>query len=213
VIGTLNESPLHAALKKLYGRPGDRYEVPLEGFVIDLVRGEELVEVQTGSFFPLRPKLERLLDHHPMRIVHPVPAERRIVRLNDQGQVVSHRKSPLKGTFFDVFEHLVSFPTLLTHPNFTLEVLLCREEQHRAPKRPKTRHLVEILDRLELTCAADVAALIPTQDPFTTASLATALRCARHLAQRFVYCLKALDLVQLLGKEGRTPVYAKSQKS
>jgi hypothetical protein len=208
VIGTLNESPLHAALKHHYARPGDCFEVPLEGFVIDLVRGQELVEVQTGSFFPLRPKLERLLDFHPMRIVHPIPAERRIVRLDAQGKVLSSRKSPLKGQFLDVFEHLVSFPTLLTHPNFKLDVLLCREEQHRGPRREKTRHLIEIVDRLELTCASDVAALIPTESPFTTAGLASALHCTRALAQRFVYCLKALEVVYVTRKEGRTPVYA-----
>ncbi len=209
VIGILNESPLHAALKSHYARPGDRFEVSLEGFVIDLVRGQELVEVQTGSFFPLRSKLERLLDFYPMRVVHPVTVERRIVRLDGQGKVLSSRRSPQRGTFLDVFEHLVSFPTLLTHPNFRLDVLLCREEQRRGPKREKKRHLVEIVDRLELTCAADVAALLPLAGPFSCSCLADALRCSLNLAQRFVYCLKALEVVSLVRKEGRTPIYCR----
>ena len=37
-IGTLREKPLHASLKQLYARPGDRAEVAVDGFVIDLVR-------------------------------------------------------------------------------------------------------------------------------------------------------------------------------
>lgn len=38
-IGTLNEKPLHAALKGWYARPGDRFEVPVDGYLVDIVRG------------------------------------------------------------------------------------------------------------------------------------------------------------------------------
>src|SRR3954449_12385398 len=72
-VGELREGALHAALKRRLAGPGDRLEVPVDGYVIDVVRGSgELVEVQTGSFSPLRAKLDALLDRHPMRIVHPV---------------------------------------------------------------------------------------------------------------------------------------------
>ena len=37
-IGLLNEKPLHASLKQWYARPGDRFEVPVDGYVIDLSR-------------------------------------------------------------------------------------------------------------------------------------------------------------------------------
>jgi len=59
-IGTLNEGVLHAQLKDWYRRPGDRVEQLVDGFVVDLVRGELLVEIQTGRFAPLRRKLEQL---------------------------------------------------------------------------------------------------------------------------------------------------------
>src|SRR6266508_2659233 len=58
VIGTPNEGALHAELKDWYRRRGDRVEQLVDGFVVDLVRGELLVEIQTGSFAPLRRKLE-----------------------------------------------------------------------------------------------------------------------------------------------------------
>jgi hypothetical protein len=58
-IGTLNEGALHAQLKNWYQRPGDRIERVVDGFVVDLVRGGLLVEIQTGSFAPLRHKLEQ----------------------------------------------------------------------------------------------------------------------------------------------------------
>ncbi len=74
-IGVMREGPLHAALKAWLARPGDRLEVPVDGFVIDLVRADgELVEIQTGSFSPLRSKMDALLDGYRVRIVHPIPA-------------------------------------------------------------------------------------------------------------------------------------------
>lgn len=218
-IGMLRESPLHADLKLGLSAPGDRFEVPVEGFVIDLVRADgELVEVQTGSFWPLRPKLERLLDRHRVRIVHPVAAERRVLRIDAEGVVLSQRRSPLKGKFLNVFEHLVSFPTLLSHPNFVLEVLLCREEHRRGPapergrrrkRDPGQRRLVEVLARLELRTPQDALGLLPVSDAetFSTASLARDLDCSQNLAQRFVYCLRALELVESAEKKGRTPLY------
>ena len=57
-IGTLNEGALHAQLKEWYRCPGDLLEQVAGGFVVDLVRGDLLVEIQTGGFAPLRRKLE-----------------------------------------------------------------------------------------------------------------------------------------------------------
>ena len=72
-IGTLNEGALHAQLKNWYQRPDDRIERVVDGFVVDLIRGDLLVEIQTGSFAPLRRKLELLTRQHPVRLVAPVP--------------------------------------------------------------------------------------------------------------------------------------------
>ena len=56
-LGEAAEESLHAALKKWYAQPGDAIEVPLEGFHIDLVRGDLLVEIQTRNFFAIKRKL------------------------------------------------------------------------------------------------------------------------------------------------------------
>src|SRR5689334_3205643 len=113
-IGELREGPLHRELKTLYAVPGDTFEVRVDGYVIDLVRADgELVEVQTGGFSPLRAKLDALLDRHRIRIVHPIPAERRIIRVDEHGEILSTRPSPKKPGATLIFENLVSFPTLL----------------------------------------------------------------------------------------------------
>jgi hypothetical protein len=218
-IGVLREGPLHAALKHALARPGDRTEVKVGRYVIDLVRADgELVEVQTGGFGPLGPKLDALLDDHRVRIVHPVAAERRIVRVDEHGEVLSSRRSPRRATAVEVFDKLVTFPSLLAHPNLTLEVVLCREDHVRgaAPvtKRRRTRdsgerRLVEVLDRVELSSPQDVLGALPAlpQEPFSTRELATLLGCGTVLAQRTAYCLRIMELLEPAGKRGRTPLH------
>jgi hypothetical protein len=221
-IGVLREGPLHAAVKDLLARPGDVAEVPFGRYVIDLVRADgELVEIQTGGFSPLGPKLDALLDGHRMRIVHPVAAERRIVRVDEHGEVLSSRRSPLRGGPLDIFDRLVSFPSLLAHPNLTVEVLLCREDHIRAPEAgrsrsgrrrrdPGQRRLVDVVGSTVLASPADAAALLPEvlgAEPFTTRELAGALGCRMLLAQRVAYCLRALDVLADAGKRGRAPLH------
>ena len=155
-IGVLREGPLHAAIKAMLAGPGDRLEVPIGGYVIDLVRADgELVEVQTGGFSALGRKLDALLDGHRFRIVYPVPAERRIVRVDPEGEITSVRRSPKRAGVVEVFDKLVAFPSLLTHPHLTIEVLLLREDHIRGvrPERvgrrtrdPGERRLLDVLE-------------------------------------------------------------------
>lgn len=78
-IGLLNEKPLHAALKKWYAQPGDRFEVAVDGFVIDLVRDDLLLEIQTRNFAAMKSKLQRLTSAHRVRVIYPIAHEKWIV--------------------------------------------------------------------------------------------------------------------------------------
>jgi hypothetical protein len=219
-IGVLGEGPLHAAIKALLAEPGDRLEVPVGRFVVDLVRADgELVEVQSGGFGALAGKLDALLDEHRMRIVHPVAAERRIIRVDEQGQIVGTRRSPKRATAVAVFDRLVAFPSLVTHPNLTIEVLLLREDHIRRPqprtsrgrtRDPGERRLVDVLDRVTLSTTEDILAVLPTlpREPFSTRELAEVLRCSTLLAQRTLYCLRTIGIVEPAGKRGRAPLHA-----
>ena len=90
-IGTYQEKSLHAALKDWYAAPGDREEQPVDGYVVDLVRGDELIEIQTRNFAAIRRKLSTVLQNYAVRLVHPIPAQKWIVRLGRDG---SHRAQP-----------------------------------------------------------------------------------------------------------------------
>jgi hypothetical protein len=218
-IGVLREGPLHAAIKAMLAAPGDRFEVPIDGFVIDLVRADgELVEVQTGGFSALGRKLDALLDAHRFRIVYPVAAERRIVRVDRDGEVTSVRRSPRRAGVVEVFDKLVAFPSLLTHPHLTIEVLSLREDHVRGgkPERagrrrrdPGERRLIDVLDRVEFRGPGDVVRTLPPlpPDPFSTRELAALFGCSVLLAQRTAYCLRMMGIIEAAGKRGRTPLH------
>ena len=221
-VGTLGEKPLHAALKRWYSEDGDLVEEPVDGFVIDLVRGGVLIEIQTRGFSSLKRKLHTLLEGHVVCLVHPIPMEKWIVKLDDAGEAISRRKSPKRGAAIDIFGELVSFPDLIAHPNLTLEVLLTKEDEVRRfdPDRAwrrkgwvvEERRLLEVVERLEIDAPEDLAALLPTEirPEFTTAQLAGALDCQRRLAQQMAYCLRNAGVIEAIGKEGNAVVYRRA---
>jgi len=218
-IGTLNEGALHAQLKDWYRRPGDRVEQLVDGFVVDLVRGELLVEIQTGSFAPLRRKLEQLTQHHRLRLVAPVPLVRRIVRLGEEGEPLSARRSPRPGRVEDIFSRLVSIPALLCQPQFELELLLTHQDELRVHRHGSAfrrrgwvivgRRLVSVEERVRVTCPDDAARLLPGNLPalFDTAQLADAAAIERRLAQQMTFCLRAMGVLHTAGKRGNAIVH------
>ena len=165
-IGLLNEKPLHASLKQWYARPGDRFEVPVDGFVIDIVRDELLIEIQTRNFSSIKSKLTTLARSHHVRLIYPIVQEKWIVRLPTGDRVTAvRRKSPKRGRFEDLFWELVSIPQLLSNPNFSLEVLMIREEEVRryeGKRKWRTRgwviegrRLLDVVDQRLFGASAD----------------------------------------------------------
>ena len=219
-IGTLREKPLHASLKRWYAQDGDRVEVAADGYVIDLVRGDLLIEIQTRGFSGLRPKVTALLARgHPVRVVHPIAVDRWIVNVDADGAVLGRRRSPKHGSIADLVTELVSVPELLAHPGFEIEVLLTREEEYRRhdPQRcwrrrgwiVVERRLVEVVDRIVLADPEDMAGLLPDGLPaqFTTAELAACLGRPRRIAQQMAYCLRRAGLIEAMGKRGHAAEY------
>lgn len=129
------------------------------------------------------------------------------------------RKSPKRGRLEDLFWELVSIPQLLSHPNFSLEVLMIREEEvRRYDGRRKRwrrrgwvtegRRLVEVVERRLFGNSADWLAFVPGNlESFTTKDLATIADTNRDLAQKMAYCLREAKMIELIGRQGRTNLY------
>lgn len=219
-IGSLRETSLHAALKDRFTRPGDVQETPVDGYVIDIVRGEQLIEIQTRNFSALKPKLANLLERHPITIIHPVALEKWIVRSQSlEGEPLSRRRSPRRGRLEDVFYELVRIPSLLLHPNLSLIVLMVREEDlrvndgrgswRRAGWSIADRRLLEIVESYAFDRPADYLRCLPAAlaEPFTAAGLADSARINPTLARRMLYCLRHMGLIELIGKQAQAHLY------
>ena len=187
-IGELNERSLHRALKARYAAPGSATEQAVDGFVADVKVGDRLVEIHTGNFSPLKRKLPRLLAQYPLTLVYPIAQDRYIVKVPDgPGGKTTRRKSPKHGSVYQVFEPLTSIPTLLDHPNMTLDVALVVEDavriwDDRARRRrggwvTVDRRLVDVVETLHVDRMADLFALLDAELPaqFTTRDLADAM--------------------------------------
>ncbi|MDZ7674605.1 MAG: hypothetical protein U5K30_06005 [Acidimicrobiales bacterium] len=201
-IGTQTESSLHSALKLRVSQPGDRFEVLMGGFVVDVVRGDTLIEIQTGGFAAMGRKLDHLLGDHHVHIVHPIAVDSWIERFDKP-----RRKSPKHGCLHDIFGELVSVPTLLDHPNLTIEVFLVQVDvvkvadpamrRRRGGWRTVDRRLLDVVAQHGLRTPDDLAAMLPERLPgeWTTRDLAEQAAIPRRTAQQMAYVLKANELV------------------
>jgi len=218
-IGTLNERSLHAALKTWCEEEGDRFEVPVDGFVADIVRGDLVIEIQTGSTSALRRKLSALLRRHPVRLVLPIPTRKTIVEIDEHGRESEERRSRRRGGWIDAFSDLVSLRELLGDSNLSVDVLLIHEEEVRLPRRLSRRRgknwivhdrrLVEVIDSATFQDPTDYLAFIPAdlEEPFTTADLSSALGRSRRIAQKVAYTLRHIGALRPVAKRGNTILY------
>lgn len=56
-IGTLQEKTMHAVLKRFYEPDHTHQEIRINGYVADIFRDNEIIEIQTGSFNAMRKKI------------------------------------------------------------------------------------------------------------------------------------------------------------
>lgn len=188
--------------------------------MIDIVRGEQLIEIQTRNFAALRGKLSKLLEQYTVNVIYPIAREKWIIRAqNGDGNPAKRRKSPRRGRIEDLFYELVSIPQLALHSNFRLEVLITSQEEiwldngqgswRRKGWSIADRRLLEVHHRYVFGSRSDYAALIPAESlsHFTTKELAQKLSIRRNLAQRMAYCLHRMGIIEIATHAGRARVY------
>jgi len=209
------ERGLHAELKEWLRRPGDLVEGTVWGYRADIIRGDLLIEVQTGNFPQIRAKLAKLLKGYRVRLVHPVPERRWVIReVNGKKQ---RRVYPRVGRVEEVFNELIYCPTLPLDPNFSLEVLLVHSEEAQAVRwrgRKRTRytvterHLVKVVGSTVFEKPGDYLRLLPEMNgAFTARQLSKAAGLRITLARRMVYCLAKMGLLEEVGSVARAKLY------
>lgn len=219
-IGQLRERSLHRAIIEWISEPGDEPEVRVDGYVADLVRGRQIIEIQTGNFSAIKFKLKRLLENHSVRLVFPIAQEKWIVTKDEAGQkILSRRKSPKRGSLLDLFTELVRIPELINHPDFSLTVLLIQTEEIRCDDgqgswRRKgvsiiNRHLLKVVQKVEFNHLEDFSVFLPKELPeaFLNKDLAKLLKVPLYRSRRIVYCLSKMGLIEETGRIRNGKIY------
>lgn len=218
-IGTLSEKTLHAVVKNYIEPNEDFHEVPLEGYVADVFRENQVFEIQTAHFNVLRRKLDRFLPLYKVTIVYPIPATKWVVWVDPEtGLEVSKRKSPKKGSPYQAFKELYRIKTYLKHPNLNIQFLFMDVEETKLldgwsqdKKRGATKYdrvPVELVDEMLFERVEDYRMMIPPDlSEFTTKEYAKSAKIPLGQAQTALNIFHYLDLVERIGKKGNAYVY------
>ena len=219
-IGTLKEKSLHAELKNWLKMPGDKIESPVDGYIIDIVRGELLIEIQTQNFSAIRKKLENLLISHKVRLIYPIVQNKWIIGLDRNGDQITRRiLSPKHDSYVNIFKELVRIPHIMLNSNLIVEALIVDVEETRLNDGKGSwrrkgwsvldRRLVNLVDQKIFHGSMDYLTLIPKslEFPFTNYELSKALRKSIRLARMMTYCLRKNNLLIVVGKRGKTFLY------
>ena len=217
-IGTLNEGALHKSLKELNAEDGDEIECFVDGYIVDIKKADRIVEIQTGNLHRIVPKIYDLMRNHLFHLVYPIAARTTITKTMTDGSV-QRRKSPKRGKIYEIFSALVSAPTIISHPDFSLEVPMIHEEQVRVFDGKRgwrnrywvivERRLIEHLETYKFTNELDLWLLLADHVPeeFTTKDVAQNIGIARRVAQQALYCLRRCGVIDIVGKKGNELIY------
>jgi hypothetical protein len=217
----MNECSLHSEIKKVYSLSGDKFEFKLGNYIVDILRGNLVIEVQTKNFSALKEKLQVLTENHQVRLVYPLTEKKWITHITKDHIVLNTRKSPRKGRLTDLFCELVMIPHMIGEENFSLEVLFIDEEEIRCDDGKgswrrkgvsvKERKLLKVNDRILFQTKADFLKILPEglNEVFNNRELAKLAKVSVRTAQQITYCLRKGGIIRLAGKNKRELLHQK----
>lgn len=174
-IGTLGEKQMHAALKRFICPDVSCHEIKIDGsagcvareseggkraksrrFVADILNGNTVYEIQTGSFAPLKSKIQWILDNttYNIALIHPI-AETTWVSVIDgkTGNIGKRKKSPLHERLIDITPELYFLTDFIPSPRFSLIIFVVEAEQYKKniQKDPNKRPRYKKYERIPLS--------------------------------------------------------------
>ncbi|MEM3648448.1 MAG: hypothetical protein QW506_04710 [Thermoproteota archaeon] len=221
---SMRESSLHSAIKKWYFLDGDKLEERVDGFIVDIVRGDLLIEIQVANFSAIKPKLLRLLDNHKVRLVYPIPRLKWIVyKSMVTGETYGRRRSPRKGCLTDLFDELVRIPDVLSKSNFSIEVLMVEMEEtwcndgrgswRRRGVSIEDRKLLRVLERIVFEQKTDLLKVLPEDLPlpFTNRDLSGRLGIPVNQSRKITYVLRKIGAITCVGRNRNQMLFARTR--
>lgn len=219
-IGTLNEKRMHIALKRFVCADETRYEADMgKRYVADIKLDEEIFEIQTGSLYPLKAKIEHYIetsDCH-VTVVHPIPMRRFRIWIDPAtGESQPRKRIPGISSIFAEAHELVYISEALATGRVAVWFLFIEEEEYRfLDGRGKDKKIhssrferlpVDLIDEAVFAEKQDFLALIPEGLPaaFTTEEYRKAAKIphSKH-AYMALAALANIGIIEETEKKGR----------
>ena len=219
-IGTLKEKSLHSDLIQWLAKPQDKFEEKIDGYIIDIVRGKKLLEIQTKNIAAIKKKIFTLSKNYTIQIIFPIIVEKWIIKVDESDEKISKRKSPKRGRVEDIFNELIRAPTILSNPKISISLIFIQAEEvwkndgKGSWRRKKwsiiERSLLKVLDITNFSKPKDLISFIPNdlQDTFSNKDLSKSLGVTTKMAQKITYCLRKMGILEIVGKRGRAYLFS-----
>jgi len=220
-IGTKNESSLHRTLKFQYTGPDGRTEAEVGEYVADGINKDgEYIEVQTGSFAPLKKKVKEFAGYGKVRIIHPI-AVRKIIEVYDtKEKLLYRRKSPVSGSSWNIFDALLHAPQIPLIKGVTVEIVLADITEKRIKDgKGSWRHkgiskqdkkLSAFHESIVFNKKSDyLRHFVPFKknEEFTVSVYAQRTNIGIDMARKALYVLAKMKVVKRTGKKANAWVY------
>lgn len=220
-IGTLAEKRMHLIIKRFLTENEDLHEVGVANtrFVSDVRIGNDVFEVQTGSFYPMQKKISHYLESTDcnVTVVHPIPARKWITWIDPKSGDASERaRSPKAGRAIDLLPELYCLLPHLGHPHLSFRVLLIEAQEFRIlsgrRNNPKShakkydRIPLALIDDITFSSKSDFEALLPKDLPphFTVKEFSSLTKIRGRNAYSAVRALCALNILSPAEKIGKS---------
>lgn len=220
-IGTYAEKRLHRIIKRFVTEDESCFEISVGPYVADVLEGDRITEIQTGTLRPLLPKLRYYLDNTDLdlTVIHPIITDTLLIRVDrETGEVLRRRLSSLHGGPCDILPELFWIRDLFPRERLKIKVLLIRAEEYRYSERMRYRregafdselYPIELVDTVEL-CSPDdlVRFLPPDKDSFCASEYAAYIKRKGRAVYSSLNFLCAAGLLER-SSDGKRYIYTK----
>ncbi len=222
-VGTLGEKPVHRTLKYFVEPDRAHHEVKHQGFVVDVMNGDGIFEVQTRAFDRLAPKLEKLLPEQPVTVIYPIIKEKRLIWIDpENGGAEPPRKVSKKGKLSDFLPELSKIRAFIGNENLTFRIYVLTADEYRLldgygaeKKKRATKFTViptDILEIKEFKAVKDLRGLLPENLPdiFSARQFYSAIGMrGRRAYFALAFCME-MGFIKRVGKSGKAYLYQKT---
>ena len=223
-IGTLGEKRMHAIIKRYLCEDHACHEVGVldTGYVSDVRIGNDVYEVQTGAFYPMKKKIAHYIENTDctVTVVHPISVTRFVTWVDAKtGEATPRKKSPKRERAIHLLPELYCLLPHLGNERLRFRLLMIEEEDFRTlsgrrDNRKRGARLYErmplsLLGEIEFSSPAEFAVFLPTDlpSPLTVKDFSQKTGLRGRDAYSAVHVLEKLGLITKTEPIGRAMAF------